>query len=68
MNEQSMLYVMSEMEKKLKELMPPDEYAAFSVKLAKETFMKEVDGMAECEFKEFIIDNFDTITGNAGEG
>lgn len=56
------MFVMKKMEEKLIELMGHEAYAEFSTKIAKEGFRAEIEGMAEGEFKDFCIENFDDIT------
>lgn len=63
MNEIEMLrYMIDLYDKKLKELLPEDEYHEFTVNAAKEAFKHELDGMADGDFKRFCLDNFDKIT------
>lgn len=54
------------LEEKLKELMGEEEYIKFSAEVAKETFKKELEGMADSEFKRTILEPevFDAITGS----
>lgn len=56
------MYVMKAMESKLIELMGREAYAKFAAEIAREGFRKEVEGMADGDFKNFIMDNFDNIT------
>ena len=63
MNEKALLCIMDGMEKKLIELMGIENYSAFSCKLAKEAFKASIEGLADGEFKSFVINNFDAITG-----
>jgi hypothetical protein len=49
------------MEEKLIELMGQEAYTEFAVKIAREGFRKEVEGMADGDFKNFVIENFDKI-------
>lgn len=51
-------------ENKLKELMGEDEFVKFSTEIARELFAEEICGMADGDFKETILDNFDAITGS----
>ena len=55
-------YILNMMDAKLKELMEPEEYTEFSTKIAREAFQMEIEGMAECDFKNFVKENFDEIT------
>lgn len=56
-------------EKKLIELMGEDEFFKFSTQIAKELFADSIMGMADSDFKEFCLDNFDAITGgNTSDG
>lgn len=56
-------------EAKLIELMGKDEFFAFSIQIAKELFADSIMGMADSDFKEFCLDNFDVITGgNSSDG
>lgn len=50
-------------EKKLIELMGRKRFVRYSTKLAKNLFAAEVFDMPDGEFKDFIINNFDFITG-----
>lgn len=54
------------MEEKLKELMGEEEYIEFASEIAKEAFKKELEGMADSEFKRTILEPevFDAITGS----
>lgn len=65
--EQFYLFVIGEYEKKLKELMGEKEFVSFVQKVSKEEFKKEVDGMENSDFKEFIKKNFDKITKQEDE-
>lgn len=51
-----------EYEKKLCELMGEDVFQKYAVDVARRLFRKEIDGMAEGEFKRFVTENFDVIT------
>ena len=63
MTEKTMMFMMKRMEEKLRELMGDDAFADFSVALAKEAFRLDIHNMADSEFKNFCVDNFDVITG-----
>lgn len=64
MNEESLMHIIKRMDKKLKEYMTPEEHEAFSTEVAKEAFKVEVEEMAEGDFKDFCLANFDLITGD----
>ena len=55
-------YAIRKLEEKLIELMGEEEYVKFSIQIARVGFRKEIEGMADSEFKEFAIKNFDYIT------
>lgn len=55
------IYILMEYEKKLKELMTEKEYKEFVMKVAKEGFKKEIEGMVDSEFKDFCMENFEEI-------
>lgn len=56
-------------EAKLIELMGKDAFFEFSIQIAKELFADSIMGMADSDFKEFCLDNFDVITGgNTADG
>ena len=55
-------FVTKKMEEKLIELMGQEGYEKFATEIAREGFQKEIDGMADGEFKDFIKDNIDEIT------
>lgn len=61
MTEEYIMYVIKEYEKKLQELMGED-FTEFAHEVCKQGFRKEMEQMAESEFKDFILDNFDDIT------
>lgn len=65
-SEEFYMYVIKEYERKLKEYMSEDEYTRFSIWVSKNGFRQEVENMEDGEFKNFILENFDTIT-NEGE-
>ncbi len=54
-------------EAKLKELLGEDEFHVFAENIAKELFAEEICAMADGEFKDMILDNFDAITGTPDE-
>ena len=51
-------------ETKLIELMGEDAFHAFATELVREFFADEICQMADGDFKETILDNFDAITGS----
>lgn len=56
-------------EAKLIELMGKDEFFKFSTQIAKDLFADSIMKMADSDFKEFCLDNFDVITGgNSSDG
>lgn len=63
MNEKTMLALIEIYDKKLKELMSPDDYTAWSIETARKIFKIEIDGMAPSEFKDFVRGNLDKIIG-----
>lgn len=63
MNEKTMLALIEIYDKKLKELMSPDDYTAWSIETAQQIFKIEIDGMAPSEFKDFVHQNLDKIIG-----
>lgn len=65
MNDKTTLFLMRKMEEKLIELMGAEEYKKFATEIAREGFRQEIDGMADGEFKDFVKDHFDQITGGA---
>jgi hypothetical protein len=62
-NYESLNRICQAYESKLKELMGESEFYAYSAELAKELFAEEICGMADSEFKDMVLDNFDAITG-----
>ena len=64
MNESVLLFMLKAFESKLKEFMSPADFRAFSAQVARDAFRAGVEGMADGEFKTFILDNFDKITGD----
>ena len=63
MDEIEMLkYMIDLYDKKMKELLPKDEYHEFTVSVSREAVRHELDGMADGDFKRFCLDNFDKIT------
>ena len=66
MSEKAMQYVIARLEKKLKEYMTEEDHAAFCREISKEAFRIDIDGMEDCDFKDFVLANFDIITGGDG--
>lgn len=60
--ERYMIHCLNEYEKKLKEFMSEEEYTKFAIKVVKDGFKKEVLSMPEGDFKNFCIENFESIT------
>ena len=50
-------------EEKLKSLMSKDAYERYEVSIARDMFLDDINNMADSKFKDFCIDNFDSITG-----
>ena len=68
MNKEELLYMIGEMEKELQKRMTPEEYSAFSVRIAREAFRQTIESMTDGPFKKFVQENFEQITGqNGGE-
>ena len=67
MNSKSQMHMMKRMEEKLKELMGDKAFVMFTNQIAKEAFRIEIENMAEGDFKDFVLTNFDEIVG-AQEG
>lgn len=51
------------MDEKLKELMNEEDYNWFMTQIAREAFKEEIESCASEEFKKFVFDNWETITG-----
>lgn len=51
-----------EQEKKLTEIMSYQDFTKWSNDMAKKMFRQEIEGMADSEFKDFCLENFDKIT------
>lgn len=62
LNKKELIYIIKLYEKKLEELMAKDEYEKFTVEVANSLILKEVNGMANSEFKQFCLQHFDEIT------
>ena len=68
-NKDDLLKFSQENYAKLIELMGKDAFFEFSIQIAKELFADSIMGMADSDFKEFCLDNFDAITGgNTADG
>lgn len=65
MGEATILFMMHCMGEKLIELMGKKEYLKFSAEVGKKAFKKEVEEMKDSDFKNFVLENFDRITGEA---
>lgn len=50
-------------EEKIKEIMTDKEFGAFSTEVAKKVFRQSVEELHNEEFKQFVFDNWDYITG-----
>lgn len=61
--QETALFMCSEMEKKLIELMGGDAYAKYSKELAKKAFLKEIRESGDPEYYEEILDHLDEIYG-----
>ena len=59
--------ILKRYEDKLKELMSSEEFNRFSTEIAKELFKADIDSMAQSDFKDFCVQNFDRITGGSNE-
>ena len=67
MSEKYLTTMLKMYEDKLKEYMTEEEYKEFAVMVAKKFFFDEVCDMPKSDFKDFILDSWDTITGEATE-
>lgn len=54
------------LEKKLEEIMTAKEYHEFIKETSKEIFQNELNRMENSEFKEYVIEHMDEITGGKG--
>lgn len=61
-NEDMAMLLLEKHEKKLIELMGAEAYYEWSVTIAKEAFLSEIERMADSSFKNFVLDHFDEIT------
>ena len=48
-------------EKKLRQIMTAEDFDNFSMDLAKVVFRQEIEGMADSNFKKFVLENMDWI-------
>ena len=58
------VFMLSRYDNKLKELLGEEKHKEFSDALAKETFFMEITNLPDCDFKEFVLDNFKEIVGD----
>lgn len=56
------IYMMKRFDEKLRELMTPEDYTAWSIDVAKGMFYAEIDESPESEFKDFVLKNWEKIT------
>ena len=56
--------MMLKMEHKLRELMSEEDFNSFIKEIAKEAFRSEINDLTDDDFKQYVRDNFDKITGN----
>lgn len=68
MNEKTLLAILKMYEEKLKEYMTEGEYKQFSEQVAKTTFFAEVMSSPNDEFKQMVLDNWESITAPIDEG
>lgn len=61
--EDQLNFITKEYEKKLSELMPEEEPWAYVGEVARRAFRVEIDGMADGEFKQFVLANYNKIVG-----
>jgi len=54
-------------EAELKKRMTPEEFSEFSTKVAQTLFAEELLGMADGDFKDMCLDNFEALTGSSEE-
>ena len=67
LNEEYYIYVIGEMEKKLKTLMSEGEFVTFTTKIAREGFREYIKGLPDSDFKKFTMDHFEDITEEGEE-
>lgn len=58
---ESELFIMREMEKKLKELMSEEDYDKFALEIAQKAFIENLKHLPESEFKEFALNHVDEV-------
>jgi hypothetical protein len=51
-------------EAKMMEVMTAKDFDDFCTDQAKKLFQSDIDAMPDCEFKQFLIDHFDEVTGD----
>lgn len=54
-------------EAKLQEVMSYKDYTEWTSKVAREMFCKDINGMPDGEFKDFVLKHFDEIVGDDDE-
>jgi len=62
MSEKAMVFVISQLEQKLKQYMEIEEFHQFIKDVTREAFRMDVDALEDGDFKEYILANFDRIT------
>lgn len=62
MSPEMMMYIITEYEKQLQKMMSPKKYKRFVNGVVKDAFLKELNNMANSDFKDVILDNIDAIT------
>lgn len=58
---ESELFIMREMEKKLKELMGEEDYDKFALETAQKAFIENLKHLPESEFKDFALNHVDDV-------
>ena len=59
--EKVLAYVLDRYDKKLKSLLPEEEYVQFCDECAKEVFKVTIEGMDDGDFKDFVLEHFEEI-------
>ncbi len=67
MTDKATIHMMQRMEDALRHFMEPKEFAEFTKTIAKEAFRIEMEDMADGDFKDFVMEHFDEITGTGDE-
>lgn len=62
MEDTYLVYVIRAYEAKLAELMGRQAFKEFAAEISRRGFKKEIEQMAQSDFKDFILDNFEDIT------